>query len=275
MCPCQITENLFRMPDARTDDLPLNSANHCVNRSHEYHAKAHAEWADCIQSQLRGWLPMNAATHCAGASIDFAIHAAERAVVANALHSRQAEFIAGRWCAHRALEQLGSSTDLIPVGALGGPEWPVGIIGSITHDSGICLAIAMQASRLNGIGIDLFDTRRGVEMMEIANLVLGGEEMVAGNYSADSTSYLKLVFSAKEAVVKAVSKTMGRFLDMREIRLSVEANTFRAGLESFPHEISGKWAYVGHFLLTLAILNVDEIRALTSGERRRTASQRC
>src|SRR6516162_2086557 len=46
---------------------------------------------------------------------------------------RQRVYRAGRYCAQLALEQLGL-TRVIP-GALenGGPEWPIGVIGSITH----------------------------------------------------------------------------------------------------------------------------------------------
>src|SRR5215469_6693525 len=49
---------------------------------------------------------------------------------------RAAEFMAGRWCAHRALERLGCPEVVIGSGLHGEPCWPEGFTGSITHKPG-------------------------------------------------------------------------------------------------------------------------------------------
>ncbi|MGZ5857367.1 MAG: 4'-phosphopantetheinyl transferase family protein [Burkholderiaceae bacterium] len=209
---------------------------------------------DCIEADLDDWLPNGVVTCCTSAALGFPIPKAEKAIVVNAVQRRQAEFIAARWCAHQALEKIGKPADLVPVGQLGAPQWPEGIIGSITHESGICLAAVAHATTINGIGVDLFDTRRKTGMAEIADLVLNKEEVSFCGSAADGASYIKLAFSAKEAVIKAISAKVGRYLDMREILLSIETDSFQASLVDFPSRIKGRWGNVGSFILTLAIL---------------------
>ncbi len=213
-----------------------------------------------IQSQLESWLADTAAVCCARASMEFPIPDEERALVANAVPKRQAEFIAGRWCAHRALEAICRPSGRILVGELGGPQWPAGISGSITHESGLCLAVVARESQFNGIGIDLLDKRRDAEIDEVSGLILSETELGLCHVSVDDTLCLMLAFSAKEAVVKAISRRIGRFLDMREIELSVEARSFSASVTGFPHEIRGRWASVGSFFLTLAVIADEKKR---------------
>src|SRR5262245_55329307 len=85
-----------------------------------------------IEDSLRTWLTGDAVAVCSAyASKDFPISEAERRYVDNAVHKRQAEFTAGRWCAHRALERIGRTVDTVPIGTLGAPQWPTAVIGSI------------------------------------------------------------------------------------------------------------------------------------------------
>ncbi len=220
----------------------------------EDNQKTDTEWAVCIQAQLQHWLPEQSAACCTTASIDLPVPDIEKIIVANAVSSRQAEFIAGRWCAHLALEKIGSPAALILADKLYGPTWPVDVAGSITHESGICLAVVTRASSVKGIGVDLFDTRRKKDINEISHLILTKEEAVKRDTSEDSLLFTQLAFSAKEAVVKAISKKIGRFLDLREIQLSFDAEFFEASLKDFPDRICGRWAQIGSFLLTFAVL---------------------
>ena len=215
------------------------------------------QWPAAINEILRQWMPREGRACCVAASPDFDIPAADRSRIAGAVPHRQAEFIAGRWCAYTALEQLGVTARSLPSGALGGPVWPVGTAGSITHESGICAAVAVRSSAIRGIGIDLFDQRHKSDMQEIAYLVLAPEEMPFLGSCEDSIRFIQLSFSLKEAVVKAVSSTAGRFLDMREIRLSIEEGAFSAELACFGErmgQVAGKWSRIGPFFLTFAVL---------------------
>lgn len=75
--------------------------------------------------------------------------------LARAVPERQAEFLAGRYCAREALRELGCGD----VGMLGlradrAPQWPAGVVGSITHTGGFAWAAATRAAVCCGVGID-------------------------------------------------------------------------------------------------------------------------
>ena len=72
----------------------------------------------------------------------------ERAYVESAVPRRVREFAAGRQCARLALRELGGPDEAIPVGLSRQPKWPPGIVGSITHTVGYCLAVvAVRGTR--------------------------------------------------------------------------------------------------------------------------------
>lgn len=212
-----------------------------------------SRWPPAINEILQAWLPQDGAARCVAASLDFDVPAADVARIANALLPRRAEFIAGRWCAHAALGSLGVRASSLPSNTLGAPVWPAGVTGSITHESGICAAAVVRSSFARGIGIDLFDRRHEADIEQIAYLVLGQEEKSLLDTCEDATGFIQLVFSIKEAVVKAVSPTVRRYLDMHDISVSVGADSFTATLTWSNERIAGQWARIGPFLLTFAV----------------------
>lgn len=209
--------------------------------------------SDEIQATLTSWLPHGAQSCSASAALDFEIATAEREQVAKAVAKRQADFITGRWCAHQALLRLGLPAEVIAANALGGPIWPSGAVGSISHDGGMCLATVLPSTLAAGVGVDLFDTQRAFSTEGFDTLVLSPEELRFSATMVDRYTYLALLFSAKESVVKAVSDVVGRYLDMREIDVCIQADLIQARLQGFP-TIHGRWRRVGPFLLTMALL---------------------
>jgi 4'-phosphopantetheinyl transferase EntD len=214
---------------------------------------ADSQWPAAIAGILQAWLPQDGEALCVAASMDFDVPAADRSRVANAVSQRQAEYIAGRWCAHAALARLGVPAASLPGGALGGPVWPGGATGSITHESGICAAAVVRSSFARGIGIDLFDLRHEADIPQIAHLVLGPRERPLLDTCDDTTRFIQLVFSIKEAVVKAVSPTAGRYLDLHDISVSIGADTFMAKVMGAQEQVVGRWSGIGQFLLTFAV----------------------
>ena len=84
----------------------------------------------------------------------------ERAFVAQAVQSRQTEFALGRALARNALKDIGhlhpTTPVAIPVGGDRAPNWPTGIIGSISHCQDICVAVvARRAASVRAIGVDI------------------------------------------------------------------------------------------------------------------------
>src|SRR5450432_1156051 len=118
---------------------------------------------EVIGDEFRRALPAHVAVVTSLASTSREIPDTERQLVSRAVDKRQAEFVAGRWCAHRALEEIGRPAEIIGIGPQGAPLWPAGATGSITHDSGLCVAVAARLANVNALGIDLVNTRHEID----------------------------------------------------------------------------------------------------------------
>lgn len=174
---------------------------------------------------------------------------------------REAEFRAGRACAREAMSRVGiRNWPLLPA-ATREPQWPDGIVGSITHSGSYCAAAVARNNRCAGIGIDVETADRVGE--DLAPVVCTRSEQAAlGQYESFSRAgLLTLIFSAKESVFKAVFPRTRVFLEFNdvEIELDPEDGTFRARgqtpeLERLLRRIEGRFAVGRLNLATTAVL---------------------
>jgi 4'-phosphopantetheinyl transferase EntD len=74
--------------------------------------------------------------------------------LARMVDKRRREFLAGRACAYAVLEALGRARGPVARGADGAPQWPAGVVGSITHCDGFCCAAATTTDVLRALGVD-------------------------------------------------------------------------------------------------------------------------
>jgi 4'-phosphopantetheinyl transferase EntD len=140
--------------------------------------------------------------------------AAESASIAGAAESRRIEFAAGRHCAREALIALGEEPVAIPRRQDRQPEWPPGIVGSISHASGYCGAVVARQSTCGGLGFDVEEWgrmrpglwRRIATPAEIAWLRAQADE---------GERWATLLFSAKESFYKAQYPRSATFLGFR------------------------------------------------------------
>src|SRR5581483_11983056 len=79
---------------------------------------------------------------------------AEEAVLARAVDKRRREFTTARGCARAALARLGLPPAPIPRGPKGEPQWPDGVMGTITHCDGYRAAAVARARDVVTLGID-------------------------------------------------------------------------------------------------------------------------
>lgn len=119
-----------------------------------------------------------------------------------AVQKRLEEFAAGRMCARLLLREFGIHDFALEVGAHRQPLWPIDLVGSITHTTGFCAAVAAPKNHLRSVGIDT----------EIAGSVK--TSLWPGICTALETAWLRslpeseqlaaatLIFSAKEAFYK-------------------------------------------------------------------------
>jgi 4'-phosphopantetheinyl transferase EntD len=78
----------------------------------------------------------------------------EEAAITRAVPSRRREYATARWCARRALGALGLPPVPLLSGQRGAPQWPAGVVGSMTHCAGYRAAAVAHSADFLGLGID-------------------------------------------------------------------------------------------------------------------------
>jgi 4'-phosphopantetheinyl transferase EntD len=180
-----------------------------------------------------------------------AMFASEAAAVAGAVAERRREFATVRYCARKALRQLGlGAVPLLP-DADGAPRWPAGVVGSMTHCRGYRAAAVARACEICAVGIDA--EPHAALPSEVFDLVVRGEERARLSALAGvhpDVHWDRIVFSAKEAVYKAWFLLTRRWLDFPDVSATVRVDgTFSArvhvrerGLSAFGLDVfEGRW----------------------------------
>jgi 4'-phosphopantetheinyl transferase EntD len=180
---------------------------------------------------------------------------AETALVSRATDERRLEFAAGRWCARRALEQIGGPAVPILRGRLGNPTWPPGFAGSITHDGGVAAAAAYRVTRPGNprLAIDLVDCSGRSRLADIAPAILSNRDKSQLGYRIDCSLMIAEVFSAKEAAVKILSADLDRLVEFTEISVSPSQEGW---FLAHPESSANIYSYsleVSSFLATVAL----------------------
>jgi 4'-phosphopantetheinyl transferase EntD len=173
---------------------------------------------------------------------DAALFPAEEAFIARAVQNRRREFATGRQCARTALGALGIAPAPILPGQGGAPQWPPGIVGSITHCSGYRAAAAARASGVVTIGLDAEPAQRlPGEVLELVALPAERARLRELAIAAPGTCWDRLLFSAKESVYKAWYPLARRWLGFADADITINAvnGTFEARLLVAPPEFSG------------------------------------
>jgi 4'-phosphopantetheinyl transferase EntD len=186
---------------------------------------------------------------------------AERPIVASAVERRRREFTTGRSCARRALGGLGVPPVPILPGDRGAPQWPPGIVGSITHCLGYRGAAVAHDRDVRAIGLDAEPDEalpRGVlDMVSVASERARLAALTAGG---PGTCWDRLLFSAKESVYKAWFPLTRQWLGFHDVDIVIDAagGTFEARLlvpppviDGIPlHGFSGRWLSARGLVLT-------------------------
>jgi 4'-phosphopantetheinyl transferase EntD len=159
--------------------------------------------------------------------------AEESAVVARAVESRRREFATVRACARSALARLGLPPAAILPGPRGAPQWPDGVVGSMTHCAGYRAAAIARAAEVLTIGVDAEpDEPLPPGVLDLIALAPEKDRVASLAAAAPGTCWDRLLFSAKESVYKAWFPLTARWLDFSEAMITIEplAGTFTAQL---------------------------------------------
>jgi 4'-phosphopantetheinyl transferase EntD len=154
------------------------------------------------------------------------LFAAEEASVGRAVEKRYREFATGRACAQMALAGLGVPAAPVTTGAQGEPQWPLGVVGSITHCEGYRACAIAHSAKIVTIGIDaecnaslpegvLPEIARTEELPWLRDL----------KHDLPRVHWDRLLFSAKESVYKAWYPLAKRWLGFEEALVTVDPST--------------------------------------------------
>ncbi len=151
----------------------------------------------------------------------------------SAVPKRQAEFLAGRACAAQALVQFGRTDTAVPVGPDRAPVWPGGVVGSITHSAGFAAAMVAPDAACRGIGIDVERLLTEAEARPLMRQIGTEDEWVLLTDDLAPAPAFAVLFSAKEALYKAIYPSVRRFVGFTEVSsVAFGSDTIRFTLPS-------------------------------------------
>jgi 4'-phosphopantetheinyl transferase EntD len=180
-----------------------------------------------------------------------AMFSIEAAAVAGAVAERRREFGTVRYCARKALLQIGVPAVPILPDVERAPRWPAGVVGSMTHCAGYRAAAVARSEELRGVGIDA-EPHAALPAAAL-DLVLRDEERARLPALQDADPDLhwdRILFCAKEAVYKAWFPLTRRWLDFQDVSTTVNLDgTFHARVDV--DGFDGRWA-VGRGLVVAA-----------------------
>ena len=157
-----------------------------------------------------------------------------------AVARRQAEYLAGRYCAAKALSALGVGDTDVQSGENRVPHWPQEAIGSISHTVGRAVAVSSLGKHCTALGIDCEMLIRSEVTERIYNTIaVPSETTLLEQLSCSKEWFLTLIFSAKESLYKALYPTVGVFFgfDSAEV-LGVSNGEYTIALT---RDLNKKW----------------------------------
>ncbi len=190
----------------------------------------------------------------------------EEALISRAVEKRRNEFVTARHCARVALEQLGLPPAPILKGEKGEPQWPEGVVGSLTHCQGYRGAVVGRSPVVRSVGID-------AEPHDVLpDGVLGAISLPAERAAfvalPGGLHWDRILFCAKEATYKAWFPLTERWLGFEDAHISFQVDSSGAAgrfvsrilidpaARSGPPltELSGRWSVAGGLALTAIVL---------------------
>ncbi|GAA4830890.1 4'-phosphopantetheinyl transferase family protein [Saccharopolyspora rosea] len=188
----------------------------------------------------------------------------EEPLVARAVDKRRREVTTARWCARRALAELGVPPAPVPRGERGEPVWPDGVVGSLTHCDGYRAAVVGRAEQVLTVGIDAEpDGPLPDGVLDVVSLPAERARLTELSTADPSRNWDRLLFCCKESVYKAWFPLTREWLGFEDARIDVDpaAGTFTAHLLRPAPEVggapltgfSGRWT-TGRGLVVAAIV---------------------
>ncbi len=193
------------------------------------------------------------------------VNRAESALIESAVIKRQREFACGRYYIHQVLQSFGHDVPVIDRDKAGCPQWPEGIVGSISHTSNYCIAAAGATAGIASIGIDLEESER--LKSDLWPRLFIPHEIERLNYINDPIEQRRqaaIMFSAKESFYKCDFPLNKKYIGFTEIEIRLEGNH---GLKFIHVETNAVVQYHGFYCsgsthVLTAVIKAADIRAV-------------
>ncbi len=142
----------------------------------------------------------------------------------SATPARRTEFATGRALARRCLITLGQPPQKIERGPDRAPIWPEGFTGSISHTSGLTIAVVWAPPDVKGAGIGIDAEQMGLVDQTVFDTVFTPHEreLLSRCNTQGRDLLATALFSAKESIFKAQYPLTKRFIDYHEIEIMPE-----------------------------------------------------
>jgi 4'-phosphopantetheinyl transferase EntD len=190
----------------------------------------------------------------------------EEELIARSVAKRRNEFVTVRHCARLAMRDLGVPPSPILKGDKGEPQWPEGVVGSLTHCEGYRGAVVGHSAAVRSVGIDA--EPHGAlpdRVLEAVSLPAERHEMTA---LPDHLHWDRILFCAKEATYKAWFPLTGRWLGFEDAHITFDVDTGGTGgvfvsrilidpvARTGPPlaELAGRWSVASGLALTAIVL---------------------
>lgn len=147
-------------------------------------------------------------------------HPLEAPLVAKAVDKRKREFTSARHCARLAMGKLGVDPAPVMRGKSGAPQWPRGVVGSLTHCDGYRGAVLGHSMQVRSVGIDA-EPHGPLPDGVLDAVSLPSERDWLATRGSDM-NWDRLLFCAKEATYKAWEPLTGRWLGFEDAHITFE-----------------------------------------------------
>lgn len=190
----------------------------------------------------------------------------ESPAVFRAVPKRQREFATGRVLARSLLTGFGYDGPLIR-GKDNVPDWPAGVMGSITHSDHICVVAVTAQTKIASIGIDVEPVTPLAKNLWPRICTPHELEWIGAEAGARQGLLAKVIFCSKEAVYKCQYGVTQRFLDFHAVEITPASEHFSLAGKflakvSYPASEVGLEGFVtvfeGHFVAGV-VLKAGEV----------------
>ena len=172
--------------------------------------------------------------------------------IKHSVRSRQAEYLAGRYAAKRALAKLGLENAQVKKSAHRAPLWPNGTLGSISHTDEIAICVVSQLRNNLALGVDIEPLMTSDTAKDTAQVVMSDKEReyfaAMGIPQNEATT---LAFSAKESLFKAIYRFIPEYLDFNTselVFLDTRSRRFQITLlPAFNDKVPGNGVFHGAY----------------------------